>query len=448
VENGRVPTTEPFMPLAKGVSVVDSAWLAQVAGYVAYRAAGPAALQFLHAACIVSCCVALVAVICRNQRGTVPALVGMAALVATQWFQWQIIRPQIAGQLAFALLLWLLSARRYHFATLMATTGLFVFWANLHGSFAIGIAVIVLMVAGRAIDLWRRSGASFRILDDRLVRQFGSLTGFALLAGLVNPRGTGLYGEVFQFTANPNLRSLLEWSPLNFATWQGRMFLVVLLLLAANTSLRWKQFRFREGLPLLVLTVATLLSARFIVWWGTLAACELGRAAAALTQGRGRAAAKRPAVSLLWTGVAAASLAIACLVTPLSRRLITGTGPSAAEAFSPQTPLAAVSWLQEHPPQGLVFNSYEWGDYLVWAGPAGVQVFVTSHVHVIPPAVWQDYRQFSQARGDWEAGLDRYGVNSILLDRRKHARLESALGASNGWRIAYDDPQAVLFVRR
>jgi len=41
-QTGALPTTEPFMPLARGIPLVDTAWLTQVAGYLVIARWGPA----------------------------------------------------------------------------------------------------------------------------------------------------------------------------------------------------------------------------------------------------------------------------------------------------------------------------------------------------------------------------------------------------------------------
>src|SRR5580765_7152570 len=41
-ETGGIPATEPLMPLAQGVPLIDTAWLAQVVGYRVMEQWGPA----------------------------------------------------------------------------------------------------------------------------------------------------------------------------------------------------------------------------------------------------------------------------------------------------------------------------------------------------------------------------------------------------------------------
>ena len=102
-ENGGLPATEPFMPLAEGVPVVDSAWLSQVVGFTVHDRFGLAGLQFLCAAGI-TLCLSLLA--WRSYERTGNFVAGFAALVAFLWLQshaFVVIRPQLAGLCCFVI---------------------------------------------------------------------------------------------------------------------------------------------------------------------------------------------------------------------------------------------------------------------------------------------------------------------------------------------------------
>ena len=50
-----LPATEPLMPLAEGMPLVDTAWLSQLLGYRVLAQWGLSGVQFLHAAAIATC---------------------------------------------------------------------------------------------------------------------------------------------------------------------------------------------------------------------------------------------------------------------------------------------------------------------------------------------------------------------------------------------------------
>jgi hypothetical protein len=122
--------------------------------------------------------------------------------------------------------------------------------------------------------------------------------------------------------------------------------------------------------------------------------------------------------------------------------------PTLRETLSPATPVAAVEYLKKNPPKGQVFNTYEWGDYLLWAGPKDVQVFVASHVQYVPREVWRHY--LTAAGGSMEAQtiFDRYGVNTLLVDKLERRNLIARMKDLEGWDKAYDDGLAVIYRRK
>lgn len=90
----------------------------------------------------------------------------------------------------------------------------------------------------------------------------------------------------------------------------------------------------------------------------------------------------------------------------------------------------------------------EWGDYLLWAGPPGLEVFAASHAHLLPPPVWQDYVRVITLDDVWQEILRQYRVNTVIVDDDQHAALADALRTDPEWSLAYKDETALVFVRR
>jgi hypothetical protein len=446
-QTGSIPATEPFMPLARGVPLVDTAWLTQVMGYLAISLGGPTAIQFLHALAIVASLGILAFCIYQRTHSILWAVDGLAIFTALNWYQFQIVRPQMAGLVCFLCVLAIVSAPRWHrwFPAAIAFT--FALWANLHGSFVLGLALMGFASLGRAIDVWRRTrrlAAAFR--DRRVQRLFLALAA-AAAAVLINPYGPKLYVEVFAIPGNPNLSDLLEWHPLPASGLAGEMVTAALLCLVYRLTLR--RVPAGEALVLVGLGTAGLLSARMLIWWAPVAAGCLVIHANSVWRSfrplaRSRGVARR---SLSFTLVA---VGLACLIaaaTPLGRQALFGRETLFEQCVSRETPVAAVRWLGEHPQRGQIYNTYEWGDYLVWAGPRDVEVFVTSQAHLVPTEVWRDYLTVSDVSPGWQDILDRYRVETILIDKEGRQALISHLRADRRWQRNYDDEIAVIFMR-
>lgn len=454
-QHGDVPTTEPLLPLSQGMPFVDAAWLSQLLAYEAFTRWGTAALQGVYAACVTAMVAILAVTVYRRVRNVPPTVFG---LVAFGWLNYQplaVQRPQVAGMLCFTLLFcWLTSAgwRRWYW---FAVPALFALWANLHGSFIVGLLLIAVLAVGTAIDGGRRLKESAGALRFKPFIRLALLFELSAAAALINPYGIGIYVETLTFSSNPNLADLVEWDPLTIRMLHGIATAVVASLLALAYRLSPRRVRLSEGLVLFVFGLLALWHSRMLVWWSVPAAYYLGLHVGAIWAQHEKplpAPAKR---SGRWT-VVTIGLAWICLAyTPLGLVLLHGPPQDAAAAeqqfrrsVSPQTPVAAVAYLADRKLPGPLFNTYEWGDYLCWVAPPGLPAFINSHAHLVPPEVWQDYMVISHSGDGWEFGLDRYGINTILLDQRVRGPLISALKRNPRWTLQYEDTVAAIFVRR
>jgi hypothetical protein len=447
---GRLPTTEPLMPLAVGVPFIDTAWLSQLLGYSVMQSLGPAGLQGLVGLAVTVCALL---VFHRVMQRTQSVWFAALAVVGFLWLDWgnlAVARPQFAGLLCFLILLHRLTSRSPAFWDWLLLPLLFCAWANLHGSFVIGLGLLAAHVAGRAIDLIRRTKMLRSLAHDQTLRRWLVWLELGVVATLLNPYGLGLWLEVARFADNPNLRALTEWQPLNVRAPHGFAFLTSAIALVIAYRCTPRRVAAWEALMLFGLGLSTLWSARFLVWWGPVAAILFAlHAHAALLRWAATPVEAAPSPrSGKWTVVTFGLVWIFFAYSPLGLRLLHKTEPKLAAAVSSETPLSAVKWLNEHPPVGQVFNTYEWGDYLQWAGPAKLQVFVNSHAHLLPREVWQHYLSVVEVSAEWEDVLNRYGVNTVIADTQFREPLIRRLKDHTEWRVAYEDRQAVVFARK
>ncbi len=445
-----LPTTEPLMPLSKGEPMVDSAWLSQLIGYGTISTWGLAGVQGLSALCITAACALLLHRALMRTRSLFFATTAVVMFLWLDWAPLAVVRPQLAGLVCFLLLVHRTTSRHPRAADWWFIPLLHCVWANLHGSFLVGIAWLGVLTVGRAIDLVRRTGTLRSLTHDQTVRRLFLWCELSAAAALINPYGIGLYGEVLSFGQNANLTALTEWQVLDLRAPHGMVFLAMVAVLVCVYRVTPRRVASWEVLILIGLSVATLWSARFIVWWAPVAALLLvthGRAATQRWFPWQAELAPSPRTGK-WSLVSVGLAWIFFAYSPLGMRLMHHREPPADRALSSFTPVAAVNYLKEHPPQGQVFNTYEWGDYLQWAGPDGVQVFLNSHAHLVPRDVWVHYMQVIQEADGWPDILDRYGVNAILLDHLNRSCLVKRLKDDPKWRIGYDDKLAIVFLRR
>jgi hypothetical protein len=125
------------------------------------------------------------------------------------------------------------------------------------------------------------------------------------------------------------------------------------------------------------------------------------------------------------------------------------TGDAEVEArFTKDTPARLVAWAAENGVRGRLFNSMEWGGYLVWRVPE-TQAFVDARIWIFPDEVWSEYLSISGAKGDWEDALDRREIGWVVLEKRFHGGdLTTAIAASPRWEKAYEDDLGAIYRRR
>ncbi len=456
-EHGRLPDVEPLMPLSIGVTFVDTAWLSQLIGYGLYRQFGVASLQMLYAASITTACILLLTGVLSKTNSSVWAgFVALISFAIVDYQQLLLVRPQLFGLVAFVGLFILVTACRWRTAWWFVVPVLFALWANLHGSFIVGLGLLAAMCAGHAIDVFRRTRNWRAVTASRQVRRLFVLTELAAVAVLLNPYGIGLYGEVFAVAGNANVHDLIEWDPLTLRMSQGKAALLCALALMFAYRLSPRRVRSSEVLLLVGLGVAALWSSRMIVWWAPIAAYYLAIHTAAIFRRRRSIEAAPSPRSGKWSVVTIGLAWIFFAYTPFGLTLLHGQPKTPeerarkfAKSTSQQTPRTVTGYLHRHPPQGLVLNTYEWGDYLLWAGPKDLQLFVNSHAHLVPEEVWQDYLSIVHVGNGWEDKLDRYGVNAIVLDTTDREALIKALRSQEDiWRIGYENHMSIAFIRK
>lgn len=446
---GRIPAEEPLLPLAQGMPFIDTAWLSQLLSYGVLRGFGLAGIQGLTAIAVTLVCGGVLLRSYATTKSSAFAVTGVALLLWFDWNQFIVVRPQLFALVCYTLLFARLTGKP-HRSDWITIPGLFLVWTNLHGSFPVGIALMAAFAIGRTVDVLRRTRRIDALRHDSRLGRLVLLTELAVAATLINPYGPYLYREVWTFGSNPNLASLTEWQPLEIRSWIGGSTLALLASLAIVYRITPRRIAAWEPLALIGLAAAAVWSARMSAWLAPVAAYLLMIHAHAAW----RAWRHAPLIPVpspragVWT-VACLGLAwIFFGYSPLGLKLIHGREPKLERAVSEYTPVGAVEYLRDYPPVGQIFNIYEWGDFLRWAGPAEIKVFVNSHAHVLPEEVWIHYLRVINLESGWQEVLDRYGMNTVVVDKAVRGGLIRELKNDAAWKVGYEDHVATVFVRK
>ncbi len=441
-----------YTPLAD--EQINAQWLAQLVYFLSYRMGGLEAVVTLTALCA-GLTFGLVFVAGRV-LGAPPALAALAALAGFVAASTNLApRPQtFAYPLAALALVLLLQARRRPVA-LLGLPALVAFWTNLHGSFPLSVLLVAVFFAGAAVErlpAWRTGAAP---LFDRHVLRLAATLAATVAAIGANPYGFGVLRYVQMLSSNPIIRQYVtEWAPTTIGDLTGALFFGSLLAFVGVAYLSSRRMTPTEALLVFTFGALGVQSVRAVAWWGIMMAPILARLAAGLTLPAGLLAriraANRPVggsrrllnllVAVLWLLALVASLPWLKTATPL-------LAASKRTVYGEETPLRLAAFLAQTPQGSRMFNYQGWGGYLEWALGPDQRTFVDGRIEVHPPEVYLDYLRASAASADWEAILERYGVDHLVLSRAYQPELIAAARASPHWRASYEDELSVVLVQ-
>jgi hypothetical protein len=350
------------------------------------------------------------------------------------------LRSQVVGLLLLSILMLLLFHIRDGKAwSHVALPALFALWANVHGSFALGIAIVFIFLAGESLPLTRaamggRPGAPARALVSFLA---------CLAATLVNPFGAGVYLEALAHFQSPLHGYVVEWKPEALSSPRGIVLAVYTLGLAAGFAMRRKRSDAPCAATALALLYLALGSRRYIPVYmvGTLPFAAMIIKEVSLPRARYRIAA------LGAVGLIALALEIGLLHRFADReKLLQYTMASYCE-YGPRCSEGLTRYLLDHPPRGRGFNVYDWGGQLIGRG-VEAKLFIDGRMHV-----WErdGYRPIVEYARMYGMGVDLRKFDDYRFDwaivQRGH-RLDRVLERSTGWDRRYRDGIASYYVRR
>jgi len=108
-------------------------------------------------------------------------------------------------------------------------------------------------------------------------------------------------------------------------------------------------------------------------------------------------------------------------------------------------PVEAVRFIRANNLPGLMFNSYNWGGYLIWHLYPDYPVFIDGRTDLYDDQFIREYVKVTLARLGWREVLDQYGVNFILIER--DSILAAFLEGGDEWQSVHADTIATVFLK-
>jgi hypothetical protein len=450
IEQRAVPQIDPFSYTRLGQPWQYPGWLVEAPMAWIYRALGPGGLN-LWTGLMVTLAFAFV---WRTLSGGVFLRAFVLVLAAAASGVYWAARPYLVTFVLAAVFLWLLESDRWQRTTrslngLWALPILMVVWANSHGGFAIGFILWGVYWFAEGLSCLHSALSRQPLSAGRQARFIRlSLVGALMVAAVaLNPSGVAMLAYPFKTVSIGALQDyILEWQSPDFHSRQAQPFIWLLLLTFAAVGASRRRLALTEFLLVAGFTYMALLAWRNVALFALVAPAVLTRHAAlplaALGRRFGFNGASQSAPSRAQKLLNGALLIILILAVLLKVGL---DFPLAAnqESFRQNMPVDAVAFIKEKSPPGRLFNSYNWGGYLLWALPE-YPVFIDGRTDLYNDEVIDQWLQVVRAEPGWQETLDRWEVRLILLEPGM-----PVVGQLHrqGWHLLYEDKQAVVFSR-
>jgi hypothetical protein len=369
------------------------------------------------------------------------------------------IRCQQVAFLFYALFLWILEWYRRNNNMLSAESGfghwkpllglpvLMLLWANVHGSFLLGLLLIAVYAVGLLFRSDKRAAVPLLV---------------ALLAciamTLINPYGAAYYGYLIKAWFMPRA-DVTEWKNVfQAASLLYSVSYTLLFLVYAGLSVwRWLKEAPRSFpvAPLLLIALGVegwlhiKLSAFFV-----LTALALGDR---MTQAPGFIRAWSAPVRQKVRDITLVLCPVALVLAILVLNLPVWLGPKSPVTISvyeqaPKRrglvvyPIGAMRYLQRTNRQGNLWCPFDWGEFLIWNLHPAVRVSMDGrYEEVYSDRLLSEHIRFYK-QFDWQVPT-RYGATLLLLPTDLRRKAAPSLRQHPEWVLLYEDKTASLYAR-
>jgi hypothetical protein len=416
--------------------------IAQILIYLSYACAGFAGLVLLRCALLAAFC-GIIGLTAWHRTNSFCRAWTAAALAATVACQFRGDRPYLFTFVFTAALIAILEYRRW----IWALPAMFLVWANTHGGFIVGWALLGIYCAEALFLRWRGKPPA----DERRLWLVALVS--ILISGL-NPNGFRVVPVMLAYRQSVAQTTLSEWQ--RPALWPPPLFAILLAVAAGVLVWARRRTRAADWLLLVVFGAASLTALRNMIF----------------------AALVAPALIVAYLPWKKRSPLAAEYLLALGALLGAGAAVIQGRAFQFRAaewkyPARAADFILAHHITAPMFNTFEFGAYLIWRLWPQERVFIDGRVQSetvyldyqrmvynvapadIPPrSVYQALRPRVVDGRSADALLQQYGIEMILMDGFEYTSgspylLAAALAdpAQTDWKLVYRDAQAVIFMR-
>ena len=425
LDHGRLLDRDIFSTTMIGAPYSVGQWLGEVVFAGLYRGGGWVALDLLRAALVGVATFFAARVVLRFQPQPAWAIGPIVAAVLISKFLWG-DRPQLFSLALFPVAFDVLIAARFGAPRrLWVLVPLMLVWANLHGAFVAGLALIIVFV----VEAWIT-----RIPQRRLFTLVGVV---AVAASFITPSGLSAFSFAASYARSAS--AVVEERPADITSPAGLLFAALLLgtLLVALVADRGERSA-RLRSPVLWLgmivpfTVLGLAHQRLLPYAAMILAPIVAAGVPALLRRAATAAPLMPRAAAVLVLAPLFAIAVAVSVVAAPRAPDLSAYPAGATAALRQLP-------------GPVLNEYDWGGYLIFAVPEQPTFVDGRGAALYPPELIGEFETAVGLHLGYRGVLDGHGIRLVLL--RPSRALAVAL-REDGWPVVAEQPGSWVLLQR
>ena len=443
IREGKLCSVNSFTTLLNGYHWYSPSQGYQIVLYLTFKIFGFLGITFFYALSAATIFTLFIKLLKGN------TYFNLILFTALMWLSWGIVglgfRSQIVTLYFFAIFLALIEMGEKNFRYLLLLIPLMTIWSNSHSGFFLGNILTLLLATRFAVYYLKKS-----ISKDLMVRVL-IIVIFSNLATLINPYGLRIYQEVLQHTKVPLNTLIAEWVPPNpvqvfIVTAASLVILTLLIIVKSYDPVR---------LVILIITAIFSLEARRNLPLFSIAFIY------ALSDKN-----LQNITTRIFNKITLPETIIAFLII-IFVSTVPNNLPSSlhfreieyCQKALAALPCKAVDFLKTQNP-GHIFNTYEWGGYLIWKLP-NFKIFVdgrmpswnTTYEMKLPEA-WRGkspytiYLETLQNKPGWEEVLKAYQTNYVLIQPGTFMDLFLKPNPQKyGFTESYRDGTAVVYLK-
>lgn len=321
---------------------------------------------------------------------------------------------------------------------------LFLVWANVHGEFLLGLAVLAIWIGFTGLRTLIENRYNFRVI---FIKEFFDLILIFLMSTtvtLVNPFGVSLYKDILSHIGNPLLKDIIEYLPLDkFSELWWTNILLCILIFFGILSLFLDKSGLKK-LPFIGISILLFLltfQVRRYAWPTYYFAIPLLQPLVLMFEPK-----NKKFYQILLTVILVTSILWTIKLKRPFSQFQTMNWQVYCQEYVGCSPAATNFMLTNGIPSNML-TFYNWGGWLIWNYPQ-IKPSIDGRMHLWKDdsgySAFEDYYHYEQNQAD--INNSRYDAVFIAPDKPLYKRLVQLVNLGS-WKMIYSDSTGAIFTR-